>query len=162
MRFADVNARSTLVTGRATGIDPARAAGDESLVAPFGPVTIADDTVYWEAEVVVVIGRAAHRVPESEAWGHVAGITAGQDSSDRSVQTCTVNGETVRSGSTKDLVFGFPKAGVGIGRTSPRFLHDGDVLETTVDGVGTMRHEARARPLGPAAAGTATRSGTER
>lgn len=115
MRFADVNARSTLVTGRATGIDPARAAGDESLAAPFGPVTIADDTVDWEAEVVVVIGRTAHRVPESEAWGHVAGITAGQDS------------------------------------------------ETTVDGVGTTRHEARTRPLRPAAAGTATpRSGTER
>ncbi|GCD95851.1 fumarylacetoacetate hydrolase family protein [Embleya hyalina] len=303
MRFANVNGRSTLVTGSATGIDLARAAGDESLAdphtalsrweevtaraggldraslppgasvtwsendllcpspapgqiiciglnyvshavesglaipehpfvfakfvsalaGPFGPVTIVDDTADWEAEVVVVIGRTAHRVPESEAWGHVAGITAGQDISDRAVQnrlgvnsrptlgksrpgygpvgpliatpdefddrddigiTCTVNGEIVQSGSTGDLIFDIPKvvaylsdivvlrpgdliftgtpSGVGIGRTPPRFLTDGDVLETTVEGVGTMRHEVCAQGPGPAGTKAATRSGSTR
>ncbi|ATL32365.1 fumarylacetoacetate hydrolase family protein [Streptomyces formicae] len=301
MRFANVNGRSTLVTGSATGIDLARATGDESLAdprialsrweevteranglgtgspspgatvtwsendllcpspapgqilciglnyvshavesglaipdhpfvfakftsslaAPFGPVTIANDTIDWEAEVVVVIGKTAHRVPESEAWSHVAGVTAGQDVSDRSVQnrlgvnsqptlgksrpgygpagpyiatpdefgdpddisiSCTINGETVQSGSTKDLIFSIPKvvsylsdivvlrpgdliftgtpSGVGIGRTPPRFLNDGDVLETTVDGVGTMRHEVSARQVGTAGARTASQPGS--
>ncbi|WP_329584886.1 fumarylacetoacetate hydrolase family protein [Streptomyces sp. NBC_01005] len=302
MRFANVNGRSTLVTGSATGIDLARATGDESLAdprtalsrweeiteraigldtgspspgatvtwsendllcpspapgqilciglnyvshavesglaipdhpfvfakltsslaAPFGPVTVANDTIDWEAEVVVVIGKTAHRVPKSEAWGYVAGVTAGQDISDRSVQnrlgvnsqptlgksrpgygpvgpfiatpdefndpddisvSCTINGETVQSGSTRDLIFSIPKvvaylsdvvvlrpgdliftgtpSGVGIGRTPPRFLNDGDVLETTVGGVGTMHHEIRAQQPGPTGAMTATQSGTK-
>ncbi|MFJ7910405.1 fumarylacetoacetate hydrolase family protein [Kitasatospora sp. NPDC096204] len=301
MRFANVNGRSTLVTTSGTGIDLARATGDESLAdprtalsrweevteraagldhgslspaanvtwsennllspspapgqilciglnymshavesglavpehpfvfakftsslaAPFGAVTLANDTIDWEAEVVVVIGRTAHRVPESEAWSHVAGITAGQDVSDRSVQnrlgvnsqptlgksrpgygpvgpfiatpdefddrdditvSCTINGETVQSGSTRDLIFSIPKvvsylsdivvlrpgdliftgtpSGVGIGRTPPRFLNDGDVLETSVDGVGTMRHEVRARHAGPAGTRTASQPGS--
>jgi 2-keto-4-pentenoate hydratase/2-oxohepta-3-ene-1,7-dioic acid hydratase in catechol pathway len=37
----------------------------------------------WEVEVVAVIGRAAHRVSEEDAWGHVAGLTIGQDLSER-------------------------------------------------------------------------------
>lgn len=37
----------------------------------------------WEVEVVVVVGRAAHRIAPEEAWGHVAGLTVGQDLSER-------------------------------------------------------------------------------
>lgn len=40
----------------------------------------------WEAELVVVIGTAAHRVAEADAWRHVAGLTAGQDLSERITQ----------------------------------------------------------------------------
>jgi 2-keto-4-pentenoate hydratase/2-oxohepta-3-ene-1,7-dioic acid hydratase in catechol pathway len=40
----------------------------------------------WEAEVVVVIGRRCKSVREGEAWDCVAGITAGQDISDREEQ----------------------------------------------------------------------------
>lgn len=42
--------------------------------------------VDWEAELVVVIGKRASRVPASEAWSYVAGVTAGQDISDREEQ----------------------------------------------------------------------------
>jgi 2-keto-4-pentenoate hydratase/2-oxohepta-3-ene-1,7-dioic acid hydratase in catechol pathway len=37
----------------------------------------------WEIELVAVIGRRAYRVSESDAWDHVAGLTAGQDLSER-------------------------------------------------------------------------------
>ncbi|GGQ98524.1 fumarylacetoacetate hydrolase family protein [Streptomyces flaveolus] len=40
----------------------------------------------WEVELVVVIGRAARRVTETEAWDHVAGLTIGQDLSERTLQ----------------------------------------------------------------------------
>jgi 2-keto-4-pentenoate hydratase/2-oxohepta-3-ene-1,7-dioic acid hydratase in catechol pathway len=37
----------------------------------------------WEIELVVVIGTRAWQVPESDAWRHVAGLTIGQDLSER-------------------------------------------------------------------------------
>ena len=40
----------------------------------------------WEAELVVVIGRRAHYVPREQAWEHVAGLTVGQDLSERGLQ----------------------------------------------------------------------------
>ena len=42
--------------------------------------------VDWEVELVVVIGRRADRVAEADAWAHVAGLTVGQDISDRHLQ----------------------------------------------------------------------------
>jgi 2-keto-4-pentenoate hydratase/2-oxohepta-3-ene-1,7-dioic acid hydratase in catechol pathway len=40
----------------------------------------------WEVELVVVIGREAYQVAEADAWSHVAGLTAGQDISERILQ----------------------------------------------------------------------------
>jgi 2-keto-4-pentenoate hydratase/2-oxohepta-3-ene-1,7-dioic acid hydratase in catechol pathway len=40
----------------------------------------------WEVELVVVIGRDAYRVSEADAWSHVAGLTVGQDISERVIQ----------------------------------------------------------------------------
>lgn len=40
----------------------------------------------WEAELVIVIGKQARDVPEGKAWEHVAGVTCGQDISDREEQ----------------------------------------------------------------------------
>ena len=37
----------------------------------------------WEVELVVVIGVGARHVAESDAWSHVAGLTVGQDISER-------------------------------------------------------------------------------
>ncbi|MFC5745787.1 fumarylacetoacetate hydrolase family protein [Actinomadura rugatobispora] len=37
----------------------------------------------WEVELVVVIGATARHVKEADAWDHVAGLTAGQDLSER-------------------------------------------------------------------------------
>jgi acylpyruvate hydrolase len=73
---------------------------------------------------------------------------------------CTVNGETMQDSTTGDLLFGVAHlvaylsqiftllpgdviatgtpAGVGAGRTPPRFLVDGDVVTTTISGLGSM------------------------
>jgi 2,4-didehydro-3-deoxy-L-rhamnonate hydrolase len=57
-----------------------------SLAGPFDDITIVGDTVDWEVELVAVIGRIADRVDESDGWAHVAGVTIGQDISDRHLQ----------------------------------------------------------------------------
>lgn len=73
---------------------------------------------------------------------------------------CTLNGEEVQRGNTKTLVFSSAKllsyistftvlrpgdlvltgtpGGVGMGMTPPRFLTDGDHLETTIPSIGTL------------------------
>jgi 2,4-didehydro-3-deoxy-L-rhamnonate hydrolase len=40
----------------------------------------------WEVELVVVIGTRAWQVTEADSWGHVAGLTVGQDISERILQ----------------------------------------------------------------------------
>lgn len=78
---------------------------------------------------------------------------------------CLINGEEVQNGNTKTLVFtaaallayistftqlrpgdvvltGTP-GGVGMGATPPRFLRDGDVVTTEVDGIGTLSNTVR-------------------
>ncbi|MEV6233615.1 fumarylacetoacetate hydrolase family protein [Saccharopolyspora shandongensis] len=39
-----------------------------------------------------------------------------------------------------DLIFTGTPAGVGMGRTPPRYLAAGDVVRTSIDGIGEMRH----------------------
>ncbi|MDG4766405.1 fumarylacetoacetate hydrolase family protein [Solwaraspora sp. WMMD406] len=56
------------------------------LTGPTGPITLSSDTVDWEVELVVVIGVTASRVTVDRAWDHVAGLTVGQDLSDRALQ----------------------------------------------------------------------------
>jgi 2-keto-4-pentenoate hydratase/2-oxohepta-3-ene-1,7-dioic acid hydratase in catechol pathway len=56
------------------------------LTGPTADVVLPSANVGWEVELVVVIGARAHRVPESSAWDHVAGLTVGQDLSERVVQ----------------------------------------------------------------------------
>ncbi|MDF3305836.1 fumarylacetoacetate hydrolase family protein [Rhodococcus sp. T2V] len=57
-----------------------------SLAGPVGDLELPTDTVDWEAELVVVIGRAARNVSAEDAWDHVAGLTIGQDFSERTRQ----------------------------------------------------------------------------
>jgi 2-keto-4-pentenoate hydratase/2-oxohepta-3-ene-1,7-dioic acid hydratase in catechol pathway len=76
-----------------------------------------------------------------------------------------VNGETVQNGNTRDLIMAVPEllarlstvltlypgdvlltgtpAGVGMGRTPPRYLAAGDVLTSTIEGIGTIRQTFR-------------------
>jgi len=62
----------------------------------------------WEVELVAVIGIAARNVPEAAAWGHVAGLTVGQDISERISQL---------SGSPAQFSLG--KSFPGFGPTGP-------------------------------------------
>lgn len=57
-----------------------------SITGPQAEVKLSGDRVDWEVELVVVIGTGGHGIATAEAWGHVAGLTIGQDISDRRVQ----------------------------------------------------------------------------
>jgi 2,4-diketo-3-deoxy-L-fuconate hydrolase len=56
------------------------------LCGPATSVELSTDRADWEVELVVVLGYRAARVSVEDAWGHVAGITVGQDISERRVQ----------------------------------------------------------------------------
>ena len=167
----------------------------DDVIAPAGR-----HEIDFEAEVVIAFGRTCKRASEADAWSYVAGVTCGQDISDRGEQfrlpikqftiaksydtfgptgpflvtpdefddrdaldlTGTVSGEVMQSANTSDLIFGVPAlvawlsrfmtfgpgdlvwtgtpGGVGEARKPQRFLKDGDIIETTVGGVGTMRN----------------------
>ncbi len=49
-------------------------------------VTLPSDTVDWEAELVVIVGRGGRDIPAANAAAHIAGYTVGQDLSERTVQ----------------------------------------------------------------------------
>jgi 2-keto-4-pentenoate hydratase/2-oxohepta-3-ene-1,7-dioic acid hydratase in catechol pathway len=59
------------------------------LVGPYATVELPTDTVDWEVELVVVIGQPARDVPIGRAWDYVAGLTVGQDISERVLQLGT-------------------------------------------------------------------------
>lgn len=157
------------------------------------------ERVDWEAELVVAIGRRGRHIPAEDAWSYVAGVTCGQDISDREEQfralrqftmaksydtyapigpvlvtpdelrrrddlaiRCLVDGEVVQESRTSDLIFPVPElvawasrictlepgdlfftgtpGGVGDSREPPRYLRPGNVVETEIEGVGSMRN----------------------
>ncbi|MBK5305406.1 MAG: fumarylacetoacetate hydrolase family protein [Frankiaceae bacterium] len=56
------------------------------IAGPHDDVLLGGHRVDWEVELVVVIGRRCKDVPLDQAWDVVAGLTVGQDISDRKVQ----------------------------------------------------------------------------
>jgi 2,4-didehydro-3-deoxy-L-rhamnonate hydrolase len=56
------------------------------ITGPSGTISLPTESVDWEVELAVVIGRRAHRVGLDAAWNHVAGLTGAQDLSARDVQ----------------------------------------------------------------------------
>lgn len=166
------------------------------IVGPFAGIDLRATRGDYEAELVVVIGRVARDVSTDDAWSHVAGVTAGQDISDRKLQlgarppqfglgksrdtygptgplllspdsfpdaddlhlTCEINGDLRQDARTRDLIFDvsflvsylsevmtlipgdliFTGTPAGVGMPDKRFLVPGDVITTTVGGVGSM------------------------
>lgn len=53
---------------------------------PGDEIPIVGESIDYEAEVVVVIGRGGRNIAAADAWSHVAGVTGGQDISDRALQ----------------------------------------------------------------------------
>jgi 2,4-diketo-3-deoxy-L-fuconate hydrolase len=80
-----------------------------------GPVTDVElpaGHVDWECELVAVISRPARRVAAADGWSYVAGLTVGQDLSERVLQ---------RSG---------PVPQFGLAKSHPGFAPTGPVLVT--------------------------------
>jgi len=58
-----------------------------AIAGPVGEVALPPGgNTDWEVEVVAVIGREARQVSEADAWSYVAGLTIGQDLSERASQ----------------------------------------------------------------------------
>lgn len=168
------------------------------IAGPTAEVELRADTVDFEAELVVVIGPGGRDIPAAAAWDHVAGLTAGQDISDRALQfasapphfdlgksrdsygpigplvvscdlvpdpgdlaiTCTVDGEVRQQDRTSGLIFDVPTlleylSGIltlfpgdllftgtpaGVGMADGRLLTPGAVIETSIEGIGTLRN----------------------
>ncbi len=171
------------------------------IVGPNADVELRCEAGDYEAELVVVIGRPGRDIAMSAAWDHVAGVTVGQDISDRALQfaakpphfdlgksrdtygpigpilvspdllperdalaiTCDVNGERRQEGSTANLIFDvaalisyvstivtlapgdliFTGTPEGVGAVDGRFLQPGDVIVTTIEGIGTIVNTCR-------------------
>lgn len=170
----------------------------DTLTGPYDDIELPgeDPAVDWEAELAVVIGRAARRVSREDAETYIAGYTICNDVSMRTWQFRTkewmqgknwekstplgpalvtgdewspggairtlVDGETMQEASTSDLVHdpaflvsyvstmitlnpgdviitGTP-GGVGHARRPPRYLSDGQLLQTSIDGLGELRN----------------------
>jgi 2,4-diketo-3-deoxy-L-fuconate hydrolase len=56
------------------------------LTGPYTHVALPEGMVDWEVELVAVIGRRAHQTAAENAWAHVAGLTIGQDLTERLTQ----------------------------------------------------------------------------
>jgi 2-keto-4-pentenoate hydratase/2-oxohepta-3-ene-1,7-dioic acid hydratase in catechol pathway len=57
-----------------------------SIAGPDVDVSLPGPTTDWEVELVVVIGNGGRHISQADARSHVAGYTAGQDLSERTVQ----------------------------------------------------------------------------
>lgn len=171
-----------------------------SINDPFGDIRIDVPTADWEIELVVVIAAGGRNIPKSEAWSRTAGVTIGQDISDRVLQratqppqfslgksragyapigpwivdassmsspdslniNCRINDIQVQNSTTSDMIFSVPDlivylssivelypgdliftgtpSGVGAARTPPIFLAPGDLIESTIEGIGSIRN----------------------
>ncbi|MDQ0678478.1 acylpyruvate hydrolase [Arthrobacter pascens] len=168
----------------------------ESLIGPNDDLALPQesDTVDWEAELAVVIGKKGRRITEADAQDHIAGYSVLNDISMRDYQfrtiqwlqgktwekstpfgpalvtkeefsagplmTSTVDGEVQQSTPTGDLVFtpeflvsyistiitlnpgdviatGTP-GGVGHAQDPKRYLQEGQLLVTTIEGLGQL------------------------
>jgi len=57
-----------------------------AITGPFATVELPPGSVDFETELVAVVGRSAYRVAAADAWEYVAGLTVGQDLSERELQ----------------------------------------------------------------------------
>jgi 2-keto-4-pentenoate hydratase/2-oxohepta-3-ene-1,7-dioic acid hydratase in catechol pathway len=83
LNYADHAAESSLATPETPVVFTKF---QSSLGGPATPVSLPSAGVDYEAELVVVIGKRARQVSEQDAWSYVAGLTVGQDLSERAVQ----------------------------------------------------------------------------
>lgn len=56
------------------------------LTGPTGEIALPVGSIDWEVELVAVIGRQAENVTAAGGWAYVAGLSVGQDLSDRELQ----------------------------------------------------------------------------
>ncbi|MGP2442368.1 fumarylacetoacetate hydrolase family protein [Streptomyces sp. JW3] len=86
------------------------------LTGPYTTVGLPPGHVDWELEMVAVIGRDAHRVPEEHGWDPVVALTVGQDLSERITQLAG-----------RPAQFSLGKSFPGFGPVGPALVAVGDL-----------------------------------
>lgn len=111
------------------------------LTGPYDTVRLPSAGVDWEVELVAVIGRRAEQVTEENAWSHVAGLTVGQDLSERALQ---LTGPVPQFSLGKSYP-GFGPLGPSI--VTPDELADPDDLELTCSVDDEVLQKGRTRDM---------------
>ncbi|MEO1059847.1 MAG: fumarylacetoacetate hydrolase family protein [Actinomycetota bacterium] len=111
------------------------------LVGPRADVELASATADYEAELVVVIGTAGRDIDPASAWDHVAGVTVGQDISDRALQFAA-KPPHFDLGKSRDTY-----GPLGPVLVSPDALADRDALAITCDVNGERRQSGTTADL---------------
>ena len=179
-----------------------------AVIGPGDPIVLSAATQKpdYEAELAVVIGKRAKRVPAAQWSDCVFGYTILNDVSARDVQLATtqwtlgksfdtfapigphivtadeipdphaldirlsIAGEILQHSNTRELIFGIPvlieylsrmmtlepgdiistgtPAGVGLGRTPPRWLRAGEEVVIDIEKIGTLRNPVIAERTG--------------
>jgi 2-keto-4-pentenoate hydratase/2-oxohepta-3-ene-1,7-dioic acid hydratase in catechol pathway len=91
------------------------------LTGPEAEVELPPGSVDWEVELVVVIGKRSKNVSRDDAWSVVAGLTVGQDLSEREAQNAGAKPQ-----------YSLAKSHTGFGPTGP-WLVTTDELENPGD-----------------------------
>jgi 2,4-diketo-3-deoxy-L-fuconate hydrolase len=112
-----------------------------SFTGPYGEIELPSESVDWEVELVFVMGRYAHRVSRDDAWDHVAGLTVGQDLSERVIQ---LRGQHPQMTMGKSFP-GFSPTGPYL--VTPDALDDPDDLAISCSVDGETVQEARTSDL---------------
>jgi 2-keto-4-pentenoate hydratase/2-oxohepta-3-ene-1,7-dioic acid hydratase in catechol pathway len=79
-----------------------------SITGPSTTVKLPEGNVDWEIEVVAVVGRGGRDIDEADAWSALAGVTVGQDLSERLLQLAG-----------RPAQFSLGKSHAGFGPTGP-------------------------------------------
>jgi 2-keto-4-pentenoate hydratase/2-oxohepta-3-ene-1,7-dioic acid hydratase in catechol pathway len=56
------------------------------ITGPHAPLELGSNRVDWEVELVAVVGTGGFQIAEKNGWDALAGVTVGQDLSDRRIQ----------------------------------------------------------------------------
>lgn len=112
-----------------------------SFTGPVTEVALPEGRVDWEVELVVVIGSGGRHIPAERAWDHVAGLTVGQDISDRRMQQ---RGPAPQFGLAKSYP-GFSPMGPWL--VTPDEFDDPDDLELECSIDGELVQKARTSDL---------------
>jgi 2-keto-4-pentenoate hydratase/2-oxohepta-3-ene-1,7-dioic acid hydratase in catechol pathway len=57
-----------------------------AISGPYDTIELPKGSVDWEVELVAVVGKPARHVEERDGWDYIAGLTVGQDLSERQLQ----------------------------------------------------------------------------
>lgn len=111
------------------------------IAGPNANIPLSGTTVDWEVEIVAVIGAEASHVAEADAWNVIAGLTLGQDISDRTVQM-----------SDQPPQFSLGKSFAGYGPIGPALVstdafEDRDDIGLWCDVAGERMQDGRTRDL---------------